>query len=375
MVATARAWAFDHAGPLWAGTGLDARGLPAERLTLDGFADPAPRRLFVLARHVFSFCTLGRMGWTGPWADRAGAALDHILGHGRRTDGLYIHRFAEDGVPLDTGWDLYDQGFVLLACAEAGSMLGRTDALEAARDLARTLERVAAHPAGGFREGERGPASPRRQNPHMHLFEGVLALLEVDPDLRWQALGERLGRLCLDRFMVGGTGPVREFFGEDLTPAPGPEGRVVEPGHCCEWAWLLWRADALGLGGGDFAAAAERLLGFARAHGTGPDGKVTLDAIDVDGAVLKPTARLWPQTERMKASLERFRRGADPSDLADAARAFAALAPFLETPCPGAWYDVQLPDGSFRPEAARGSSLYHILCAYRELMGLTARVL
>ena len=25
----------------------------------------------------------------------------------------------------------------------------------------------------------------------------------------------------------------------DLEPAPGEEGRVVEPGHCFEWAWLF----------------------------------------------------------------------------------------------------------------------------------------
>ena len=373
MAATARAWLFNCAGPLWAGTGIDARGLPAERLTLDGFPDPAPRRLFVLARHVFSFCALGRMGWDGPWAKRAGAAFTHITEHGRRPDGLYVHSFAVDGTPLDTRWDLYDQGFVLLACAEASMRLGRPDALKAAHALADALEQVAAHPSGGYREGERGPSTPRRQNPHMHLFEGVLSLVEADPHPRWPALAEKLGRLGLERFMTGGTGPIREYFAEDLAPAPGPEGQMVEPGHCCEWAWLFWRADALGLGDGSFAPAAESLLAFAREHGTGPDMRLTLDAVDVDGAVLKPTARLWPQTERMKAALERFRRLADPADLADAAGAFASLAPFLATPRPGVWYDVRLPDGTYRPEAARGSSLYHIACAYLELLALAGR--
>jgi len=37
-------------------------------------------------------------------------------------------------------------------------------------------------------------------------------------------------------------------------------------------------------------------------------------------------------------------------------------------PAAGAFYDKMLPEGGFVPEPARASSLYHIVCAYAELL-------
>jgi mannose-6-phosphate isomerase len=71
-------------------------------------------------------------------------------------------------------------------------------------------------------------------------------------------------------------------------------------------------------------------------------------------------ARLWPQTERLKAALT-------VGEPAEALAAFAGLQPFLATPAPGAFFDKMLPEGGFVAEPARASSLYHIVCAYAEL--------
>ncbi len=45
----------------------------------------------------------------------------------------------------------------------------------------------------------------------------------------------------MDHFIDGGTGALREFFDHDWAPIPGDKGRIVEPGHLFEWAWLLLR--------------------------------------------------------------------------------------------------------------------------------------
>ena len=98
-----------------------------------------------------------------------------------------------------------------------------------------------------------------------------------------------------------------------------------------------------------------------------------MNAISVEGEVLDPTARLWPQTERLKAVL--MLREEDPRWTARACEAADALAAYTRPAAPGLWVDVMEADGSMRPEPAPASSLYHITCAVSELMkatGLTA---
>ena len=49
------------------------------------------------------------------------------------------------------------------------------------------------------------------------------------PNSRWRS------------FIDAHNGALHEFFDADWNPAPGIEGRIVEPGHQFEWAWLLLR--------------------------------------------------------------------------------------------------------------------------------------
>ena len=66
IAAHARTWLFDAAACLWkAEPGADVPLFP-ERLSIHGEKDVCPHRLFVQARHVFSYCELGRLGWIGP---------------------------------------------------------------------------------------------------------------------------------------------------------------------------------------------------------------------------------------------------------------------------------------------------------------------
>ena len=160
IAAEARRWLFESAAPLWSSVGRLPNGMLAERLSRAGAADDAPRRLFVQARHIYAFCAIGRLGWSGPWRAIATGALDHLLAHGRRADGLFIHTFTADGAALDTRADLYDQAFMLFCLGHAATALGRPELLKVAARLAAGLERDHAHPAGGFIE----PDMPRAAN-------------------------------------------------------------------------------------------------------------------------------------------------------------------------------------------------------------------
>jgi hypothetical protein len=93
-------------------------------------------------------------------------------------------------------------------------------------------------PQGGWRE----PAGPEFQaNAHMHLLEAALAWETLEPDGPWARMADVIVGLARARFIDDRDGFLREFFGPDWRPAEGEAGRLVEPGHQFEWAWLLTR--------------------------------------------------------------------------------------------------------------------------------------
>ncbi|MGQ3674427.1 AGE family epimerase/isomerase [Xanthobacter sp. TB0139] len=365
IAAEARHWLLNVAAPLWSGTGRLEKGLFVERLTLDGRSDDAPRRLFVQARDVYSFGEIGRLGWQGPWRALCNSTVDYLLAHGKRADGLFIHSFTTDGTAHDTEADLYDQAFMLFCLAHASRALGRPELLDEADALMAALDKGWRHPAGGFAEKEK-PRSTRHQNPHMHFFEAFSALYAISGKAAWKARAEEMAQLCRDRFIDSTTGALREYFTEDLAPAPGLEGQIIEPGHCFEWAWLF--EGLARWGWADATAISDRLTAFGRTHGISATHDVAINEVTLDGTIHKPTARLWPQTERMKVALARLRRLNTMAEAEEARRAFRGLQLYFDMPVPGTWQDVLNPDGSFVSMPAPGSSLYHITCAMAELL-------
>jgi mannose-6-phosphate isomerase len=77
------------------------------------------------------------------------------------------------------------------------------------------------------------------------------------------------------------------------------------------------------------------------------------------------SARLWPQTERLKAEL---RFGTE----ATIAQADDVLAAYLGAGRTGLWSERMDAQGNFSQEPAPASSLYHITCALTELMDVAA---
>ena len=80
-----------------------------------------------------------------------------------------------------------------------------------------------------------------------------------------------------------------------------------------------------------------------------------------DLSVRDPMARLWPQTERLKAALL-F------DDEAEAIAAANGLFRYLEVSVRGLWRDKLNPDGSWVEEPAPASSFYHVMGAVLPLL-------
>jgi mannose/cellobiose epimerase-like protein (N-acyl-D-glucosamine 2-epimerase family) len=358
------AWLVSEAYPLWSTRGVDAaRGGFHERLDADGTPCEEPRRARVQPRQVYCFAQAPSLGWKGDAKAVVSQGLDFFLKHYRRPDGLFRTLVAPDGKVLDDRVLLYDQAFALLAFAESRKVLGPTPQLDReARHLLLTIQKTLKGPGWGFQSGI--PAGTTLlSNPHMHLFEASLAWIAVDGGVMWHELADHIGAIALSRFIDSASGALREHFDLHWVPVRGIDGRIVEPGHQYEWAWLLLRwASAKRT---NVKNVALRLIEIAEEHGVRHG--VALNSLLDDFSVHDGGARLWPQTERIKAASLAARITHDDCYWEIAAAAANGLLRYLDTAVPGLWYDRLTPEGSFIREPAPASSFYHIVAAIAEL--------
>jgi mannose-1-phosphate guanylyltransferase/mannose-6-phosphate isomerase len=349
-------WMRFNALPLWATVGVAADGGFHEAIARDGAPVDGFRRARVQARQAWVYSVAGQAGWAGPWRRLVKDGLDRFEATNRRPDGLYRTRVSAGGEALDERASLYDQAFALLAFAAAAQAGVDSGVMTARAHALREAMAGLAHPGGGWREDV---GHPFQANAHMHLLEACLAWETLEPGDVWTAMADAIVDLAREAFIDGEGGFLREFFEADWRPAAGDAGGLVEPGHQFEWAWLLtrWgraRSD-------DWSAGAARRLYEAGCKGVDAGRGVALDELDDRLAVRSPGARLWPQTERLKAALILGRE--TPPD--HAVRALKGLQLYLEPT--GLWRDKQRPDRTFVEEAAPASSLYHIAAAWVQL--------
>ncbi len=365
------AWMFTCALPVWWTLGADhERGGFHESLDQDARPTGAPRRLRVQARQVVAYATALRLGWPGPALDPIRHGLAWLDNSYLRPDGLYRTLVDARGAPLDDAAVLYDHAFVLLALAAAAEVLPeRRGELEArAGALLGRIRSGFAHDRGGLREAAAG--REHQSNPLMHLFEAAQAWSGALP--AFADLADELARHCLDRLIDPGTGVLRELYDADWRPAPGEDGRIIWPGHQFEWAWLL---EQWGRARGSERAlqAARRLFEIGEA-GVDPARGVALDDLHDDLSPGSSMARLWPQTERLKAAS--ILAEAEPEGrararyLEAAVEAADALERYFETPVRGLWRDRMDAAGRFLDGPAPASSFYHVMGALAELQGL-----
>jgi len=291
------------------------------------------------------------------------AGLQRLYTDYLRSDGLCRATLAPDGSAIDETAMLYDQAFVLFALGAAKGAGIDDPTLEPRAVTLR--DRLLADGDGSRGLTEQGD-HPFQANAHMHLLEACLAWEEAGGDAGWTALADRIVDLTLSAFIDPQGGFLREFFDADWKPAPGEDGRLVEPGHQFEWAWLLTRHGRAR--GAEPTLAAARGLYAAGLRGVSERPRLALDALNDDFQVISRRARLWPQTEWLKAALilaEDARDGERERLLDGAASALRGLWLYL-TP-DGLWHDKHLPQGGFIDEPAPASSLYHIAAAFSQL--------
>lgn len=366
IVAALKRWTVDTALPLWATIGVcDTIGGFHERLHLDGTPDrQAIRRTRVQARQIYVYAHAFALGWYPQGLQVALRGLEFLLERCRSPDGApgFVHAVLPDGGVGDPLRDLYDHAFILLALAWLARASG--DAQVSAlvdQTLAFVDERLSAGD-GTFLEGI-PPSEPRRQNPHMHLFEAMLSLHAAIGHPQALDRAAVLRGLLATRFADPETGALREFFRNDWQPWPAPQGNILEPGHHAEWAWLLRTHERLtGLAPDPRASA---LLDRAMATAQ-PETGFLPDEVDVDGAILRASRRCWPQTEAAKAWCAEHEAGRTGAAQA-AERVLQGISRhYLAGPVAGGWIDRF--DGAGQPAVndIPASTLYHLFVAIAE---------
>lgn len=347
-----RDWLLSTAFPVWWEHGADhSSGGFHDTLTAEYTPADVGKRLRVQARQTYVYAAAGRLGWSGNWRDAVAHGITYMMAKYDRRDGFFSPTADGGQQPR-----FYDQAFALFALSEGvGSGHDTARLRQRAKALLSTLDRWRLDD-GGFAE----PADQhiRQSNPHMHLLEAALAWEALDPDGPWVALADEIVDLALRRF-IDSNGGLHEFFAPHWVFSPGLDGRIVEPGHQFEWAWLLDRWSK-SRGAPEARRVAEQL------YRTGTSGvdkvrRVANQQMLDDASVHDPVSRLWPQTEWLKAAL-RFGTTEEALAAAD------AVSRYLDDPSPGLWRDKLMLSGEFVEEPAPASSFYHIVLAIEELV-------
>ncbi len=354
-----RDWLVRAAYPLWGRSGYDhARGGFHERLTAQGPVATDPRRARVQLRQVYAFAQAPSLGWTADPVPLVAGGLNYFLAHYRRADGLFRTLCAPDGTALDEQVFLYDQAFVLLALAASQEILGpRAELLQEAQALLAALQQLLRHRDVGFDSGL-PQRLPLLANPHMHLLEAALAWEQVSSEAAWRGLREELVELALTRLLDARTGALLEYFDQNWQPLSGAAGQIVEPGHLFEWAWLLQRC-----GGQRATATALRLIDVGERHGIRRG--LVLNAVLNDFSIHDAQARLWPQTERLKALA--LAAVTHPRYWPGAVEAGRAILRYIAVAPEGLWYDTMTVNERFIAEPSPASTLYHLVAAIAQL--------
>jgi len=368
-----REWAIGQALPLWAGAGFNrAQGRFEERLSLAGVPIvDAPQRLIVQARQIYSYGLATRRGWHRG-RDLVEEAYASMIRDFHRPDGRdgWVFSVARDGTVTDATRDLYSHAFVLLGMASYVQATGSSQALAIADETLAYIDSALGAANGGYFDALPRPDALRRQNPHMHILEGLLSLWTASGERRYLARAEKIFELFAAHFFQPDHGVLGEYYDDRLERAAGITGDIVEPGHHYEWVWLLrWLERESGRAVGPYA---DGLYRHADAHGYSADGLI-MDEVLRDGRAHKRSHRTWPVTEAVKGNLAEA--GAGRPGAMDKAAALADRLHewFLSPVVPGGWMDRLDEHGRPATDFMPASTLYHVLCMLDELEGFASR--
>ena len=295
----------------WLKSSPQPSGLFRVRFGRDWTAQPEtqPRlELTMQGRMIYSMIIGYELTRKRAYLDAATRGTDFLLRYFHDpVHGGFFNVVAEDGTVIADRKRAYGQAFALLALSHMARVTGekryKAAALAAWQEIAQGLIDA----QGGLVEVATRNFKPeseaRTQNPVMHMFEALLALVEATDDPKAHAAARALGDFVINKLMQGlpdGSAFIAEWYDGSWKPLPTREkGGYTELGHQFEWVQLLIRGSQLGLSP-VYAAVAERLLQYALKNGYDEIDGGAFNRIYPDGAIERGKG-YWQQAECLHA--------------------------------------------------------------------------
>lgn len=221
--------------------------------------------------------------------------------------GGFFEQVDIDGKVVNSSKNTYSHAFALLALSHVARITKnekyRAAALSAWQDINLNLR----DSDGGFRPEAPRDFSPsnslRSQNPVMHMFEALLALVDATGDPRALAGAKSVGDFVLYKLLQGqpdGGAYIPEWYDSHWKPLPNKEeGGYIDIGHQFEWSHLLFSSEVRGLSP-LYSATAERLLKYALTVGYDETEGGVFNRVYPDGSIDRGKF-WWEQAEALRA--------------------------------------------------------------------------
>lgn len=371
-----KAWLREYALPLWDRQGRDIEnGGVFERLSFERSAIASvPRRLLVHARQLYVYSDAHRRGLYSTSLEVSQSCFNALVDHFWMADGEFgfVHSVDASGDISNPSRDAYDHAFALFGLGHFFRATGDDRAIELIHQTMSFVDGVLTAPNGSLYENLDHDL-PRRQNPHMHMFEAMLALYEITGDAEYITRADALFDLFEKYFFDGDRGWLLEYFKEDWTPV-SVEDQRLEPGHFMEWVWLIRLYEKHS--GREIGAYADALYENGVTLGLDQDRYQLIDEFNGFGHITQKTRRCWPQTEFIKASFAQFLVTNNQKFLNHGWQALSSLfATYLkvgENGLPkdsyGGWRDQFDENGHCTVDYMPTSTFYHLYCAFSFVM-------
>lgn len=222
--------------------------------------------------------------------------------------GGFFFRVSPEGKPQAEHKNSYGHAFAIFALAHLHRVAPDERWRQAALRTWQVVDRGLREPGGGLRaDAPRdflGVATGNRtQNPLMHLFEALLALVDATQDDAARAGATSLGHFAVYQLMQGqpdGSACIPEWYSGQWKPlASKADGAFVDLGHQFEWSHLLQGAERRGLSA-IYPQAGERLLAYALKLGYDEIDGGAFNRLFPDGSVDRSKG-WWQQAEALHA--------------------------------------------------------------------------
>lgn len=155
-----------------------------------------------------------------------------------RDDRRVYFEVTQDGSPLVLRRYLFSEMFAAMGLAEYASFTGKDDYLKKAWEILETVDRLS-----GKLEPKIYPETRAlRSHSATMMLINVFQVMRENAGDKTEYCNRRIDRQIrqIKKFFVNKEKKVLlELVNEDGSPAEGPEGRLVNPGHAIETAWFL----------------------------------------------------------------------------------------------------------------------------------------